>query len=304
MLLSNAADAGSGIVDKALAEAVKALAEAITGARATPGDPRTDGEDLVTIVDLDWDGCPGGFDLPKRAEIRVSPFGDYDARFEGAREAFTSGLVQEMLTTPLTIRFGVLIQIMNREEFRSEMGASGDGEVGPSDLERAMIRLPVAPDLAGIDRILVCNLSPEEDRLYFEVEAEVSDIRRFVRAAREAYLEAWWDNTWIPTSPQEALFELALGSNANPPPDDLGFQILEYPVTRAQVRRATGADLAVQQSPSLVPDAPLSYSGWLEVTGLDDSFVGDGVDRPGTRDLYAAAMRALSAPGQTCPEPS
>ena len=284
-------------------EIARQLAEASTGARAVPEKFRIEGHDRVTTLILDWDGCPGGFDLSERVEIRVGPFGDYDARFEGAAEAFASGLTQETLMTPATVRVGVLIRVTNPEAFQAEMGCSTGAGVGPSDLERGMVRLPVEPDLAGIDRILVRDLSVGEDQMYFEVEAEVSDMGRLVRAAREAYLEAWWDNTWIPTSPQEALFELALGSNANPSPDQLGFEILDHPLTRGQVRCAIEADLEVQQNPILVPDAPLPYADWLELTGRDDSFVGDGRAVPGTRDLYMAALRALPRPDRSGPEP-
>lgn len=55
------------------------------------------------------------------------------------------------------------------------------------------------------------------------------------------------------------------------------------------------ADAAVAAEPGLVPDAWEDYETWLENTGRDDSFVGDGHSIPGTADLHDAAMRAFEA---------
>jgi hypothetical protein len=45
----------------------------------------------------------------------------------------------------------------------------------------------------------------------------------------------------------------------------------------------------------LVEDAHLDYADWLQATGLDDSFVGEpDKGRPGTADLYDAAVRVLA----------
>lgn len=281
----------------------QALAEAITGARATPESCVMEGRDRITTLALDWDGGPGAFDLPDRLLLRICPYGDYEARFAGALEPFASGLVQETLMSPGTIRFGVLIRVTDQNTFRADMGLSQEKEILPSDLEASMLNLPVDIQKAGIDRIWVSHLSLEGERIYFEVSAAVADMGRLVRAARDAYLEAWWDNSWVPSSPNEALFELALGSNANPSPAELGFEFVAFPGTRQEAALRAAADREVALSPSLVPDAPLPYADWLELTGRDDSFVGDGRDVPGTRDLYAAALRALPAPDRSGPEP-
>lgn len=124
-----------------------------------------------------------------------------------------------------------------------------------------------------------------------------------VRASRNAYLAAWWDNTWLPASPAEALFELALGSNANPSPNEMGFEILEYPETRSAAILGSFADREVSSSPDLIPEGHTPYADWLELTGRDDSFVGNGHDVPGTRDLYRAVIRALPVPDRSGPEP-
>ena len=53
------------------------------------------------------------------------------------------------------------------------------------------------------------------------------------------------------------------------------------------------ADAAIAEQRGMVPDTGMDYAGWLDLTGMDDSFVGDGRTIPGTADLYAAAMRAF-----------
>ncbi len=281
----------------------KTLAEAVTGAQATLDSAVFEGGDRVFTLVLDWEGSPGAFDLPARLTLRVGPYGEYDAQLEGASRPFASGLTQETLMTPATVLVGALIRVTDLETFRDVMGLSSEAEITPSDLEGQMLNLPVVPEEAGIHRIRVSDLRVHGEQIYFEVTAEVVDMGRLIRAARDAYLEAWWDNSWLPSSPNEALFELALGSNANPSPDQMGFEFVEFPGTRQEAAMRAAADREVALSPSLVPDAPLPYSDWLALTGRDDSFVGDGHAVPGTRDLYAAALRALPRPDRSGPEP-
>jgi len=57
-------------------------------------------------------------------------------------------------------------------------------------------------------------------------------------------------------------------------------------------RLVKASDLAVRHE-GLVPDHRMEYGEWLEWTGKDDSFVGNGLDIPGTADLYDAAISAF-----------
>lgn len=59
------------------------------------------------------------------------------------------------------------------------------------------------------------------------------------------------------------------------------------------------ADAEVAEDPALVPDVWMDYDEWLEFTGKDDSFVGNGSTVPGSADLYDAAIRALEAKSET-----
>lgn len=280
-----------------------ALAQAITGASARLLGSVLDETSRTDRFELDWGEAPGAADLKRDILIRTEPHGAYEAWFEEGRDPFASGTVQETLATPARIRIGSLIRILDTGEFRSEMGVEGDEELRPAHLDKGMLKLSPDPAQAGISSLSVSQIIMDGDKVYFEVTAEVADMAAMVRAAREAYNECWWDNTWLPRSPQEALFEISLGSNANPSPSDMGFEFLDYPETRDAERIREFADLMVANSPALIPEKRITYQDWLELTGRDDSFVGNGHDIPGTRDLYAAAIRALPRPDPSGPEP-
>jgi hypothetical protein len=284
-------------------ELATSLAVAVTGGSARLVESAQDDLSRTWTFELDWGETPGAADLERDILIRLEPHGAYEARFEGGRDPFASGTMHETLATPAMIRIGTLIRISDPEGFATEMGVKGGGDVTPAHLEAGMLRLPVDPASAGISSLSASSLIMEGDKAYFEVTAEVADMAAMVRAAREAYNECWWDNTWLPSSPQEALFEIALGSNANPSPSDMGFEFLDYPQTRDAERIREAADTEVSASPALVPEGRVTYAEWLELTGLDDSFVGDGRERPGTRDLFYAAIRALPSPDASGPEP-
>ncbi len=68
-------------------------------------------------------------------------------------------------------------------------------------------------------------------------------------------------------------------------------------------RRRSLADAAILEQPGLIPDDDMEYDDWLELTGLDDSFVGDGLTVPGTADLYDAAIRAYNLRSESSPTP-
>ena len=59
---------------------------------------------------------------------------------------------------------------------------------------------------------------------------------------------------------------------------------------------ANAADHAVQ-SDDLIPSRHMEYGEWLKWTGKDDSFAGNGLDIPGTADLYDAAIFAFESAG-------
>ncbi len=60
-----------------------------------------------------------------------------------------------------------------------------------------------------------------------------------------------------------------------------------------QLRQA--ADAEVASDPSLVPNEWMEYEDWLEWTGKDDSFVGNGSTIPGTYDIYEAVVRVYES---------
>lgn len=281
----------------------KIVAEAMTGAQAKPLSASDEGRGVLVELKIDWDECPGRLELPDRGQVWIGPYGDYAAKLKGFDGAFATGKVRDLMDRPVEVRVGALIRVSDEGLFRTEMGVFGGRSLRASDLEKEMLEIPVEPRNAGVSRLRVEELSVEGDEAYFEVVAEVADMGRMIRAAREAYLEAWWDNTWLPASPREALFELALGSNANPSPAEMGFEFLEYGETRNEARVREAADREIAAQPGLIPDKRVPYEDWLDLTGLDDSFVGDGKTRPGTRDLFEAAIRAVPEQDPSGPEP-
>jgi hypothetical protein len=83
----------------------------------------------------------------------------------------------------------------------------------------------------------------------------------------------------------------------------MGFEFLDFPGTRNAVLVRAAADREVACSPGLIPDGPVPYADWLDLTGRDDSFIGNGEGIPGTRDLFEAALRAVLRPDHAPPEP-
>lgn len=68
----------------------------------------------------------------------------------------------------------------------------------------------------------------------------------------------------------------------------------EMVAEEADARHAALADAVVAAGEyGTLPDVWMEYEDWLELTGLDDSFVGDGVTVPGTSFIYEAEMRAV-----------
>ena len=285
--------------DMLAAQAVASM----TGAKARVIGPSGNGLKGQTILELDWGRAPGADELPKRVTLSFDPDGGYEARVEGADTPFSSGPLRPLVQSPSELRIVALIRITDPETFMSEMGVNGTEPLGPDHFRAGMLRLPAALTDLGLLHLTVTDMSVFGEKAYFKVTAEVADMAAMVRAAREAYNECWWDNTWLPRSPHEALFEIALGSNSNPSPSDMGFEFLDHPQTRDADRIREAADTEVSASPALIPEERVTYAEWLELTGLDDSFVGDGRERPGTRDLFDAAIRALPRPDPSGPEP-
>jgi hypothetical protein len=63
---------------------------------------------------------------------------------------------------------------------------------------------------------------------------------------------------------------------------------------------AKAADLAVRND-GLIPGHAMTYDEWLTWTGKDHSFVGNGLDIPGTADLFDAAILAFDMAFATTP---
>lgn len=99
----------------------------------------------------------------------------------------------------------------------------------------AMIETGRSVDDLGMVRLAIGNVAVVETDhpgcpmgLRFQVSAEIANPEDVLAAARDAYAETWQDMDWTPGSAEEALYEIALASNANPSPDECGFAFLDW----------------------------------------------------------------------------
>lgn len=78
-----------------------------------------------------------------------------------------------------------------------------------------------------IEHTQVAKLS-EDNQYQLYVRAIVHDEEQFLREAKDCYVGAWQDKSWVPATLSEALYEIILASNANPSPDECGFSIVKW----------------------------------------------------------------------------
>lgn len=216
----------------------------------------------------------------------------YEAFLEDSSAPFSQGKIDDLLARET--RIGTILNISDEALFRSALDVPEGEHINETHLTEGLLRLPVSEAEAGLDSASVTHAILLDASLYIEVTAHISDPERLTRAARSAYLDCWGDDEWLPSGPCEAIFELALASNANPSPDEMGFEFVALfdkhdDADRALVRYA--ADRAVRMEPDLVSSPDEGYEAWLERTGRDDSFTGNE-RAPGTRGLFEAGRRA------------
>jgi len=101
-------------------------------------------------------------------------------------------------------------------------------------------------------------------------------------------------NITLTTQQSDHLHRIAVLQGHGAPECALAFLIDQAAEVLCLDHLAKAADLAVKSN-SLIPSHPMTYGEWLEWTGRDDSFVGNGLDIPGTADLYDAAIYAFEA---------
>lgn len=90
-----------------------------------------------------------------------------------------------------------------------------------------LVRLHDKPSKLGFS-MFHCNWEISEDKMNVAITATVEDWPKLVGETRTQYGESWFDQNWFPSSAEEALYEIAVASNANRSPNDDGYDIMDW----------------------------------------------------------------------------
>lgn len=154
-------------------------------------------------------------------------------------KAFWTGKEQRFDDPAISIR--CQLNIVDTEEFLSLLEAKSIDEIDATHLVR-LAALHDLPTKLGLNGIGFGDIDVNGSEFNFEITVSVADWKLFVTEARGQYEGCWGDQDWYPESPEEALFELALASNANDSPDMHGFEIIDW---------SSGTRSAPEEAPEL-----------------------------------------------------
>ena len=143
---------------------------------------------------------------------------------EFEREPFFQGRFDRFETTAVSI--SEAIRVIDEQIFLEAMEISTLSDLTEDVLRKKMTVLPVSMPQAGLDGMACHDLRSEHGFIKFDITAQVSDFGKFVARARTAMADCFGDRDWYPASPENALDEFAMASNANPSPDEMGFEIV------------------------------------------------------------------------------
>ncbi|MFX4300019.1 hypothetical protein [Pseudosulfitobacter pseudonitzschiae] len=119
------------------------------------------------------------------------------------------------------------LNIVDEGEFLSLLEAKSIDEIDATHLA-GLAALHDLPTRLGLNGIGFGGIDVNGPEFSFEITVNVADWKLFVTETRGQYEGCWGDQDWYPESPEEALFELALASNANDSPDMHGFEIIDW----------------------------------------------------------------------------
>lgn len=142
-------------------------------------------------------------------------------------------VTEEELKNP-DAAFTFTIAIDDPVVFKTEMGGKDIRDLSSSDFVSHLLRPGEEVPETVLQDITCSQIENDGNRISMKVCAKVLDRGELVKAARGCYASCWGDETWLPRSPSEALYELLLASNANPSPDEMGFAIEEMAVMMEQ----------------------------------------------------------------------
>jgi hypothetical protein len=170
--------------------------------------------------------------------------GRFEARQDGEDEPFRTGSWTELHETRrglLTLR----LNLTDAEAFTAAMGRESLAQVDGAAIEERFL-VPRSAALGNAVRIDTVDVFTEADtgRMEILTAFDITDEGALTRAAREAYADCWGDRDWMPGSLEETLYELYAASNANPSPDEMGFEFASWESARTTPQEDTpGASL-------------------------------------------------------------
>lgn len=268
------------------AEALEAF-EAATGAGASilSCSDIVDGR-FDLLLAAEW-GTVACWELPFHVMMQVRPYGDFDIVDPTTGDLLVSGFVQDRL--PKRLGIGATIEITDEAAFSDFLGKKAGERIGVLDMP-PMIALEKSLEEAGLEKLAVTSLSIRGSTMRFEIQAQIQSMQTMVAAARDAYLGSWFDGGWLPRSPQEALFELCLASNANPSPSDIGFEFTAFHEFRQEIAAREKADAFMIEHPEFVPAELLAFSDWLGLVKAEDPLLVLEAEDQTLRFMHQAAL--------------
>ena len=141
------------------------------------------------------------------------------------QDAFWSGSLRRLDDPAISVT--CRLKLTNPDVFARFIGVDDPRSMDASHLAN-IVKLHDFPTNLGLSGIGMGNVSVDGDMLEFDITASVADWAVLVRETRLQFASCWGDREWYPSSPEDMLFEIGLGSNVNDSPDTLGFEIIDW----------------------------------------------------------------------------
>lgn len=163
-----------------------------------------------------------------RITLAVLHDGRFEARQEGEEEPFRTGSWRELHETRRAL-LNLRLNLVDAEAFAEALGCNDLGSVNSTAVQSRFLvaRAAAADTAAQIDTVDVF-IDADTGKLEILAAFDIEDEAALTRAARKAYSECWGDREWMPGSIEEALYETFAASNANPSPDEMGFEFAAW----------------------------------------------------------------------------
>ncbi|KVV07373.1 hypothetical protein WK77_16420 [Burkholderia ubonensis] len=132
----------------------------------------------------------------------------------------------DMQTVSIAIRFRCTDRDAVREHVASRV--STGPESFAEALEEAIVNPSVMPFRAGYELVRSEVTELTDDRYQLILVAHVADYAAFTAEALEEYERCWGSAPDHELTIEEKLYEIAVASNANPPPTDIGIELIDW----------------------------------------------------------------------------